>query len=169
MTTISIFWFRRDFRLHDNRGLYEALMHGDPVLCIFIFDTNILDSLKDKNDRRVSFIHESLTLINTQLASFGSTLLTYHDNPENAFSQLTEKFQIKNVFTNHDYEPYAIDRDADIEKLLTKKKIAFHSFKDQVFFEKSEITKSDQTPYTIFTPYSKIWKEKYNAEQQKNY
>ncbi|MFZ1677950.1 MAG: deoxyribodipyrimidine photo-lyase [Saprospiraceae bacterium] len=166
---ISIFWFRRDLRLHDNHGLYEALMQGDPVLCVFIFDKNILDALKDKNDRRVSFIHDSLNLINTEFASFGSSLLTFHDTPENAFVQLNEKFQIKNVFTNHDYEPYAIARDADIKKLLARNEIAFHSFKDQVFFEKSEITKSDQTPYTIFTPYSKIWKEKYNAEQQKNY
>ncbi|MGB3079296.1 MAG: deoxyribodipyrimidine photo-lyase, partial [Saprospiraceae bacterium] len=162
MTTISIFWFRRDLRLHDNHGLYKALMHGDPVLCVFIFDKNILDALKDKTDRRVSFIHDSLLRINKEFTSIGSSLLTFHDTPENAFVQLYEKFQIKNVFTNHDYEPYAIARDADIEKLLTKKKIAFHSFKDQVIFERSEITKSDLTPYTIFTPYSKVWKDKYN-------
>ncbi len=144
-------------------------MHGDPVLCVFIFDKNILDALKDNDDRRVLFIHDSLARINSELAIAGTTLCSFHDTPEKAFIQLTENFQIKNVFTNHDYEPYAITRDADIEKALAKHGISFHSFKDQVIFEKSEITKSDQTPYTIFTPYSKVWKEKFSAQQHINY
>ena len=38
---LSIHWFRRDLRLHDNAALYHALKSGLPVLPIFIFDTNI--------------------------------------------------------------------------------------------------------------------------------
>lgn len=166
---ISVFWFRRDLRIHDNHGLFQALMQGDPVLCIFIFDRNILEALHDKSDRRVSFIHHSLEQINEILASADSSLLTFHDIPENAFLQLTEKFRVKNVFTNEDYEPYAISRDEAIEKQLSSAGIAFHKFKDQVIFEKSEITKNDGAPYTIFTPYSKVWKQKFNLRTTEFY
>lgn len=166
---VSVFWFRRDLRIHDNHGLFQALMYGHPVLCIFIFDTLILDALHDKSDRRVSFIHHSLEKINESLASADSSLLTFHDTPENAFLQLTQKFRIKNVFTNVDYEPYAISRDETIERQLSSAGITFHKFKDQVIFEKSEITKNDGAPYTIFTPYSKVWKQKFNLHPAENY
>lgn len=71
---ISIFWFRRDLRLEDNVGLYQALQSKFPVIPLFIFDDAILESLP-KNDARVGFIHDSLSKINTQLQEIGSSLL----------------------------------------------------------------------------------------------
>jgi len=164
--SVSIFWFRRDLRLHDNHGLYEALKQSEAVLPIFIFDINILSGLKDKKDKRISFIHSTLLDMQRQLEDIGSSLLILHDSPKNAFEKLLTQFDIQAVYTNHDYEPYAIQRDQEIAAFLSKHNISFQTFKDQVIFEKEEITKSDGKLYTIYTPYSKAWKAKYLAEKK---
>ena len=156
--TINIFWFRRDLRLHDNAGLYHALKDGNPVLPIFIFDRNILDELEDKNDRRVEFIHLALQGIQEQLVKMGSSLDVRYGTPPEVYNDLLNEFNIEKVFTNHDYEPYAKQRDAAIEKLLKEHGTGFHTFKDQVILEKDEVLKDDGKPYTVFTPYSRKWK-----------
>lgn len=150
---------RRDLRLHDNRGLYEALKRGRPVLPVFIFDRNILDALENKTDRRVDFIYGALQQLKTELEKNGSSLLSFYDTPQKAFEQICRNHSVAEVITNNDYEPYALERDAAIETFLKQKGIAFSSYKDQVIFEKKEILKGDGSPYTIFTPYSKIWKQ----------
>lgn len=157
---VNIFWFRRDLRLHDNTGLYHALNSGKPVLPIFIFDTNILDKLNKPEDLRVQFIHQTLINIDAQLKQFGSGLTVCHGKPEQVFADLLSRFSIATVFTNHDYEPYALKRDRQIEELLAKSGSGFQTFKDQVVFEKKEVTKDDGLPYTVFTPYSRKWKTK---------
>ena len=157
---VIVFWFRRDLRLKDNAGLYNALKSGLPVLPLFIFDTHILERIETKNDARVSFIHAQLVTINNELKKLGSSLKVMHDTPLNAFQKLADEFEIPAVFTNKDYEPYAIQRDIEIEVFLKKKGIDFHLFKDHVIFEHNEVVKDDGTPYTIFTPYSKKWKQR---------
>lgn len=152
----TVVWFRRDLRLQDNAALYHALKENESVLPIFIFDTEILDKLEEKGDLRVAFIHQSLTLMQKQLVDLGSTLLVLHGNPIEIFKELTPKA----VYTNHDYEPYARTRDTQVKEILESKGLAFKTFKDQVIFEKDEITKDDGKPYTIFTPYSRKWKSK---------
>ena len=159
---MNIFWFRRDLRLDDNAGLFHALKDGDPVIPVFIFDTNILDDLDDKSDARVNFIHDSLVNLNKQLAKSGSALHVYHGTPEEVFSTIITEFKVQKVFTNGDYELYATERDNKITQQLAGKGITFHSFKDQVIFEKDEITKDDGTPYTVYTPYSRKWKSELN-------
>lgn len=166
---VTIFWFRRDLRLFDNHGLYRALKSGKPVLPVFIFDKNILNELQDKNDRRISFIHDSLQNIQEHLAKTGSSLYTFCDTPLNAFKRLAEEFKIAAIYTNHDYEPYAIKRDTEIEEWLKKQGIGFYSYKDQVIFEKDEVLKPDGKPYTIFTPYSKAWKGTLHTEPVVSY
>lgn len=161
---IAVCWLRRDLRLIDNTALYHALKSGFPVLVIFIFDKEILKTLQDKNDRRVNFIHQQLELINAQLEDHGSSLFVIHDHPKKAFQKLLSENQIREVFTNHDYEPYARNRDGEIKDLLAEKGVGFSTFKDQVIFERSEILKSDGSPYTVFTPYSKKWKQKLYQE-----
>jgi len=167
--SISIFWFRRDLRLHDNAGLYHALSAGDPVLPVFIFDTDILDGLEEKKDKRVHFIHDTLTELNRQLQQMGSTLLVVHGTPADTFKLLTEQYNICAVYTNHDYEPYARKRDEETVAFLKEKNIPFHTSKDQVIFEKDEVIKEDKTPYTIYTPYSRQWKAKLNGDYFKAY
>lgn len=159
-TPINIFWFRRDLRLQDNAGLYHALKEGLPVLPIFIFDTYILDQLDNKKDARVEFIYDTIIELQEQLIHQKSSMLVYNCTVQQAFEKILAEYTIENVFTNTDYEPYATERDESIKKLAGKKNIGFHSFKDQVIFEKDEVIKNDGDPYVVFTPYSRSWKEK---------
>ncbi len=158
MPTVNICWFRRDLRLDDNAALYHALKSNHPVLPVFIFDKNILDELEEKADRRVEFIYDALLAMQQKLRAAGSELEVYYGTPNEVFSVLLKKYKIEKVFTNSDYEPYALDRDADIARLLTTHVGSLHSYKDQVIFEKGEIMKDDGKPYTVFTPYSRKWK-----------
>jgi deoxyribodipyrimidine photo-lyase len=162
-TPRSIFWFRRDLRLHDNAGLYHALWGSTPVLPIFIFDTSILNGLEHKADKRVHFIHDALTHMQQQLTAMGSTLLVLDGTAIDCFKKLAEEYPITGVYTNHDYEPYATKRDNEIRDFLHTKEISLHTFKDQVIFEKDEVTKDNGEPYTVYTPYSRKWKEKLNS------
>lgn len=155
---INIFWFRRDLRLEDNHGLWLALKNGLPVLPIFIFDTNILATLSNPADPRVHFIYQSLNQLNEELKAFQSAIKIHHGQPEEVFRQLLVDFEIKNVFFNKDYEPYAIKRDRKIKELCSFHGVNVISAKDHVIFEENEILKSDGKPYTVFTPYSKKWK-----------
>ena len=166
---VNIFWFRRDLRLEDNTALYQALMDDLPVLAIFIFDTHILNKLEEKKDKRVAFIHQTLNKSNLKLQNHKSSLYVLNSTPIKGFEKICSEFDVKKVFTNRDYEPYAIERDLEIKKYLEEKNISFHTFKDQVIFEKSEIVKANGEPYTIFTPYSKSWKKKFTKEGIKNF
>ena len=159
---INIFWFRRDLRLEDNAGLYYALKNGLPVLPIFIFDSNILENLTDKKDARVGFIYNALIAIQKQLNKYNSTLLVLYGNPIECFKKICDEYKIATVYTNHDYEPYAKQRDQQVANFLKNRNIDFYTFKDQVVFEMNEIVKDNKEPYTIFTPYSRKWREKLN-------
>ena len=153
---INILWFRRDLRLEDNTALKYSLKGGLPVLPLFIFDTNIIEELPDY-DPRITFIHDKLLAINLELGNAGSSVLVLRGDPEKIWKELIASYDINGVFINKDYEPYAIERDNKIEKILGDKKIPLLRFKDQVIFEESEIVKPDNKPYTIFTPYKKSW------------
>ena len=166
---VNIFWFRRDLRLFDNAALFYALKNDKPVVPIFIFDRNILDKLEGKSDRRVSFIHAAITEIQQHLLEQGTLLQVFYGFPENIFKELTSTYQVDSVFTNHDYEPYATERDMAVEKLLAETNAVLRTYKDQVIFEKNEIIKDDGTPYTVFTPYSKKWQSSLSAFYYKPY
>lgn len=161
---LNAFWFRRDLRLQDNAGLYHALKAGLPVLPVFIFDRNILDKLQDKDDARVSFIHKALIDLNTELKEYGNSLLIKYNTAELAWQEILGDHDIKNVFTNGDYEPYATDRDLKLEGLLKSKAIGFYKYKDHVVFEKNEVVKDDGKPYTVFSPYKRKWLELLNPD-----
>ena len=154
---VSICWLRRDLRLDDNAALYHALRENENVIPLFIFDTNILDKLDDKTDKRVQFIHQQLISLQSQLRDMGSSLLVKVGNPIDVWSELVKEWTIKSVYANHDFEPYARDRDLKVGTLLSSQGISFSTFKDHVVFEKGEVTKDDGSPYTVFTPYSRKW------------
>jgi len=160
MHEISLFWFRRDLRLSDNRGLFQAIKHGLPVLSLFIFDINILNKLEDKEDARVKFIFDQVNSLKKKIESLGGSFLIEYGNPTEIIDRITNDYSVKALFTNKDYESYALKRDLEIKGILNKKNILFQSFKDHVIFEEKEIlSKSAGTPYTVFTPYSKSWKK----------
>ncbi|MBL6447993.1 deoxyribodipyrimidine photo-lyase [Fulvivirga sp. 29W222] len=166
MDSINIFWFRRDLRLDDNMGLYHALIDDQPVLPLFIFDTNILNQLEDRHDPRVSFIHQQIISINNLLKSKGSSLLVKYGAPIEIWKKLIQEYQITKVYTNHDYEPYALDRDKKVASLFNGHGITFNTYKDQVLLEKNEVLKENGDPYVVFTPYSRQW---HNTISDKNY
>jgi deoxyribodipyrimidine photo-lyase len=158
---ISIHWFRRDLRLSDNCALYHSLVSGLPVMPIFIFDSDILSKLQETGDLRVNFIHREINKLNSSLKALGSSLHQYSGRPEDIFRFLLANLEIDTVFANADYEPYGIDRDNKIKMLLASEGVKFLTFKDHVIFEKSEVVKPDNRPYTVFTPYSRKWIEKF--------
>nr|WP_298994147.1 deoxyribodipyrimidine photo-lyase [uncultured Polaribacter sp.] len=158
---VNIFWFRRDLRLDDNVGFYNALQAKNPVLPIFIFDSEILKKLP-KDDARVSFIFETLQKMRSELQdNFESSIAIYHGKPKTIFEEILNDFEVEEVYTNHDYEPYARERDEEIKEFLSDKSVAFKTFKDQVIFEKNEVVKKDGDPYVVYTPYMRTWKEKF--------
>jgi len=158
---LSVFWFRRDFRLEDNTALHHALNSGLPVMPIFIFDRNILDELPE-DDARVNFIYNTLFSLNNQLLAMGSSINIYYGDPFRIWEKLIKKYEIENLYVNRDYELYALERDSRIKNLLDKHNIGFHEFKDQVIFEKNEVRKADGKPYTVFTPYKRKWLQQFN-------
>ncbi len=166
---IAIFWFRRDLRLDDNAGLYMALKSGLKVLPVFIFDKDILNKLEEKKDRRVDFIHQAVFSLKQQLNLLGSDILISCGHPEEIWKKIFKEFSIKKVFSNHDYEKYATERDQAISKLCMENQVDFYSFKDQCVFEKTEILSATGLPYTVFTPYMRKWKEKLNGFYKKSY
>lgn len=164
MKKINIFWHRRDLRLHDNAGLYQALQAGLPVIPLFIFDTHILDKLENPKDARVEFIHDEVARLKSRLEEEGSSMLVKYGKPEEVWREILATYEVKAVYTNRDYEPYARKRDAAIQNILAEKEIPFQTFKDHVIFEEKEVVKKDGDPYTVFTPYSRRWKERLESQ-----
>ncbi len=162
-------WFRRDLRASDNAALYHALKSCQQVFCAFVFDREILGPLP-RRDRRVAFIRESLVDLNSQLRRLGAAhgagsagLLLRHNTPRHALPALAAKLSIDAVFANHDDEAYSLARDAEVQALLERQRVAFHSFKDHVVFERNELMTLAGKPYSVFTPYKNAWLKKIDA------
>ncbi len=156
--SVNIFWFRRDLRLDDNKGLHFALRSGLPVVPLYIFDSDTLDRIEEKRDRRVWFIHSTLQALQARLREMDSALEIYQGQVCDIFQELLGKYDIQSVFINTDYEPSSTLRDMQVEQLLKASGIVLNRYKDLVIFEKSEVVKQDGQPYTVFTPYCKRWK-----------
>ena len=153
-----LFWHRRDIRISDNKGLYEALISSHQVIPVFVFDSNILSELPD-NDRRVNLIYDQLMEVRASYQAHGGDILIQQGNPIQVIPELCASLGCSAVYTNSDYEPYAISRDQQIKDSLERQGLSFHSFKDQVVFEPHEVLKKDGTPYTVFTPFKRRWLE----------
>lgn len=165
---MNIFWFRRDLRLKDNAGLYHALRNGK-TQCVFIFDEEILSKLETKKDARVAFIHQEIIRLNQELGEYESSLWVFHGKPLEVWKTVIDKYEIETVFLNRDYEPKAIERDRKVYQLLQDRGIKCSAHKDQVIFDRGEVLKDDGSPYLVFTPYSKKWREKLNEFYLKSY
>lgn len=163
MKKISLCWFRRDLRIEDQTALFYSLQQEEQVLPLFIFDRHILDALEEKNDARVTFIHQQIANLKAFFETQGSSMLVKYGHPEQIFQELIQEYALQTVYTNRDYEPYAQSRDAQVESLLREKNIPFLSFKDQVIFEPGEIVNGSGEFYKVFTPYSKNWLEKFRT------
>ncbi len=161
---MNIFWFRRDLRLQDNTGLANALSSNKTTLPIFIFDDHILSKLP-KDDPRVNFIYDCLKKINNKLSFHQSGIKIFKGNVIETWKEILLNNEIEAVYFNHDYEPYARERDKEVYNLLTKSGIVIKNYKDQVIFEKKEVVKKDGLPYTVFTPFKNKWLEHYENKE----
>ena len=149
--------------MDDNSGFLEALKRDFPVLPLFIFDTEILDTLP-KDDARVTFLHETLQKMRDTLQkNQHSSIALFHGKPLEVFKELTSEYDIQGVYTNHDYEPYARERDTEMASFFNEKNISFKTFKDQVIFEKDDVVKDDGNPYVVYTPYKNKWKSLFTS------
>ena len=153
----ALVWFRRDLRMHDHAALYAALKAHPAVHCVFVFDTEILDALPSRADRRVEFIWESVRELGEMLRAAGGGLQVLHGHAGKEVPRLAAQLGVAAVYANHDYEPRAIDRDAAVSAALAAQGIAFHTRKDQVIFEKDEVLTKTGTPFSVFTPYKNAW------------
>ncbi len=166
---INVFWFRRDLRLFDNTALYNSLASGKKVLPIFIFDKQILSKFSNPSNKSVSFIYGSVCKIHDELSEIGSAMHAFYNNVEDVFSHLVNEFNIDTVYFNADYEPEAIKRDELVKKFLAENSVQCSEFHDQLIHKPGTILKSDGKPYTIFTPFSKVWKQALNDKSFFNF
>lgn len=173
---VTLFWFRRDFRLVDNRSLFEALEGEYPVQPVFIFDSNILDELP-KKDARVEFIHREIQRLEKEVQTRGGSMDVRVGNPIEVWKKFMQDYNVKSVWANKDYEPYARDRDKEVYEFLQENSIEFRAKKDHVIFEKDEVVKENGDPYVVYTPYSRLWKKRlsdsdlihYKSEEKTNW
>ena len=164
----ALFWHRRDLRIDDNKGLFEALKQNEIVHPIFIFDKSILDKLPN-NDQRILFIYQEIESLKKSYQNLGSDLWVYYGEPSEIIPKIAQELNCSSVYFNNDYEPYALQRDQEIQVSLNNIKIEFIGNKDHVIFEKNEVLKDDGKPYTIFTPYSRKWKANLKEEDLREY
>ncbi len=162
---VAYFWFRRDLRLEDNAGLYHSLKSGSPIKCIFIFDQNILEKLPSSSDGRLAFIHESVTNLKKELNDLGSDLIVKYGRPLSVWKEIFKENNPKAIYCNRDFEQYAIKRDDAVKEFAEANDASFHSFKDHIIFDGSEVLKDDGTPYTVFTPYKRKWLKKLESKK----
>ena len=153
----ALVWFRRDLRNYDHAALYHALKQSRQVYCVFVFDTEILDELSDHQDRRVEFIWLSVEELGQSLKEMGGGLLVLVGRAREVIPALADKLGVQAVFANHDYEPIAKERDADVSQRLDQRGQALHTCKDHVIFEKDEVLTQSGRPFTVFTPYKRAW------------
>jgi len=165
----ALVWFRRDLRDYDHAALYHALKGARSVHCAFVFDREILDTLPRPDDRRVEFIHNSVVELASCLAARGGTLIVRHGVARDEIPRLAGELGAGAVYANHDYEPTARDRDADVARRLSECGIAFHTTKDHVIFECDEVLSQAGTPFSVFTPYKNAWLKKLTPFHVKAY
>jgi len=153
----SMVWFRRDLRLRDHRALWNASRRSHDIVGVFVFDTHILSKLP-RHDQRVTFLVEALKSLQEDLQSRNAQIIVLHGDPIREIPKAVQKLKVQALFFNEDFESYAIQRDSKVIQKLQSENIPVHTFCDHILLG-SRIKKKDGTPYQVFTPYAKQWKE----------
>ncbi|HRN77235.1 deoxyribodipyrimidine photo-lyase [Ottowia sp.] len=172
----ALVWLRRDLRCDDHAALYHALRRHARVYCAFVFDTDILDALPSREDRRVAFIHASVLELHERLRQLaarsgapGGGVIVRHGLAVQCIVQLAQSLGVQEVLTNRDYEPEAIARDRRVADALRAQGIIYSDYKDQVLLERDEVLTQQGRPYSVFTPYKRAWLQRLDAFQLKPY
>ena len=165
----ALVWFRRDLRSYDHAAFYHALKESRQVHCVFVFDSEILEALPDRQDRRVEFIWLCIEELALSLEEMGGGLRVLVGPARDVIPAIAEELGAQAVYANHDYEPAAKARDEEVGRKLQQGGRAFHTYKDQVIFEKDELLTQAGRSFTVFTPYKRAWLAKLDAFYSKAY
>jgi deoxyribodipyrimidine photo-lyase len=136
--------------LTDNVALHTALEAGS-VLPVFIIDP----AFDSTSARRKNFLYEGLHALDKDLRERNSYLVIRHGKPLDVLQKLVEETNAEAIFAEEDFTSYARKRDLEIEHHLP-----LHLINGQTVHHPNTVLKSDGKPYTIYTPYSKVWKSK---------
>ncbi len=161
--TIAIHWFRRDLRLHDNPALLAAVHAGTTALIpLFILDDTILAAART-GAARTAFMLDSLRALDVALRAHGSRLIIRRGPTLEVLRALVDETRATLVTWNRDYTPFATRRDTAVADMLAARGVAMQQCKDAVLFERDEILSGSQKPYTVYTPYAKVWRARVAA------
>jgi deoxyribodipyrimidine photo-lyase len=159
----ALVWLRRDLRSFDHAALHRALQEGGPVYCAFVFDTPILAGLP-RDDRRVAFLHATLTELAAELEQMKGHLIVRHGDARDVIPALAAELGAATVHANDDYDPQAMARDRNIAAALEQSGRRLFLHKDHVIFQKEEVLSQAGKPLTVFTPYKNAWLKKLNLD-----
>ncbi len=163
MPSTALCWIRRDLRLSDHTALAEATQFASQVAVVFVFDTTILRSLSDKDDRRVVFIHRSLQELDAKLRAHGSRLIVLNGDPTVEIPQLAAQLGVSTVFCARDFEPQAIARDEAVRRNLGEQGRELVECLDHLIQDPFALLNQSGEPFRVYTPYSRAW---YSALQE---
>jgi deoxyribodipyrimidine photo-lyase len=150
-------WLRRDLRVDDHAALHHALAACRRVHVAFVYDTDILDALPSREDRRVELIRDALREVDETLRTLGGGLIVVHGRAVDAIPALAARLGVAAVFAARDHEPAAVRRDAAVQARLRADGRALRVFKDQVVFEADEVLTGAGRPFSVYTPYRNAW------------
>ena len=156
----GLVWFRRDLRVDDNTALYRAAEECDELVLLYVIDREILNQ-RNMGYPRVAFLLESLKELKESVEGMGGHLTVRVGRPIEVLKKICEEADVKRLYFNRDYSPFALRRDRTVVEILQDMDVRVRTFKDLLLHEPTEIL-NDYTkqPYATFYPYWKEWKEK---------
>ena len=158
MTNLILFWHRRDLRVSDNIGLCHATQKSSKLVGVFCLDPNILEN-DDVAPARVTYMIGCLEKLQERYQEKGSKLLILQGKPEKVIPELATTLEATAVYWNKDVEPYAKQRDEQVQQALEKADITVETFWDQLLHAPDSIFTNAGDPYKVYTPYWKKWKD----------
>jgi len=155
----AIHWFRRDLRISDNHALFKASQQAQEIIPVFVIEEGFKTG-PDVGAARVNFLLQALRILKQQLAVIGLPLIVRSGRSEEVIPKLALETASQAVFCNKRYEPYAVRRDQRLFNSLNQVGVGFFTFKDAVIFEETDVVNLSGRPYTVFTPYARMWKSR---------
>ncbi len=125
---INIVWFKRDLRFIDHEPLFMAQQENIPVLLLYFFEPSVMH-YDDSDIRHWRFIYESLQDMQSKLDSKGTRIYFFHDEAQNVFKKLAQRFDIKTVFSHQEIgNKITYDRDVAMQYFFKKNEIQWKEF-----------------------------------------
>ena len=149
----TLLWFRRDLRLHDYPALIAAAdaADNDEVLACFVLDPRLEAS---SGERRLQFLGDSLRQLRDEL---DGRLLVTRGQPDKQIPRIAKEIGASSVHISEDFAPFGKRRDERVSTAL--KSVPLVATGSPYLVSPSRVTKKDGTPYQVFTPFFRQWRE----------